>query len=47
MLVIVNCLKKQFISIFCYKIIIAKNLTKLFIVNIYYYYGLLKIIILN
>jgi len=46
-LIIINYLRKRPILIFCYKIIIAKNLTKLFIVNIYCYYKPLKTIVLN
>jgi len=47
MLIIINYLEKQLILISYYKIITTKNLTKLFIVNIYYYYKSPKTIILN
>jgi len=46
-LIIVDCLKKQFILIFYYKITITKDLIKLFIANVYCYYKSLEIIILN
>jgi len=47
MLIIVNRLKKQFILILCYKTITVKDLTKLFIANVYRYYESPKIIVLN
>jgi hypothetical protein len=45
--IVVDQLSKQAILVPCYKIVIAKNITRLYINRIYRYFGLPKSIVFN